>query len=127
MFNRSFQRRAVKSAGGGRKVAADAALRLPWAGIFEPWRPFVLVAEAAETLVLTKVAKLPVRPQKAANRCKKSSGRLQGVQLDMFAPDAPPNDRQSPADSRFPKLAEMIVPADDDDKPLSDLFPEAYL
>lgn len=26
----------------------DPALRAPWGGIFEPWRPFVLIALAAE-------------------------------------------------------------------------------
>ena len=26
----------------------DPALRAPWGGIFEPWRPFVLIAAAAE-------------------------------------------------------------------------------
>ena len=52
MFNKTFQiraTRAVREGGGGRQVAADAALSLPWAGIFEPWRPLVATAEAAAT------------------------------------------------------------------------------
>ena len=57
MFNRTYQLRAVKKAGGGRKLARssmnDASLSLPWAGIFrprEPWRAAVLIARAAEAV-----------------------------------------------------------------------------
>jgi hypothetical protein len=107
VFNATYHRRArkaIKEAGGGHQLAADQALRLPWGGIFEPWRPFVLTAAAAET----------VQRRKAANRCKKGSGRLQGVQLDLFA-DLPPKPGKSPADSAFPSLVEMFVPMTDDE------------
>jgi hypothetical protein len=155
MLNRSYQLRAVRKAGGGDQAAADLAMRLPWAGIFEPWRAFVLVAEANETLVtqtlVTKAAKPAARPRIAANRCKKSSGRLQGVQLELFADGVPSqsalgispagSDAREPAQLhipvknfspesgrlQFPPLAEMEVPLNDDDRPLADLFPEAYL
>jgi len=126
VFNRSYQVRAVKAAGGGHQVAGDAALHLPWAGIFEPWRPLILTALAAETLAVAK----PVRGRSAANRCKKSNGRLQGVQLALFpdhVADPPQNAGKSPADSAFPPLAGLEVPFTDDDRPLADLFPEAYL
>jgi hypothetical protein len=121
MFNRSYQQRAVREAGGGRKVAADVAMRLPWAGIFEPWRPLVLTAAIAESATY--------KSHNAAKRCEKSSGRLQGVQLELFAesPNQPPIARESPADSRFPLLAGLEIPLADDERPLADLFPEAYL
>jgi hypothetical protein len=119
VFNRSYQAKAVRKAGGGRKLAADAALHLPWAGIFEPWRSLVLTALAADSLAIAK-------PRNAAKGCKKRSGRLQGVQLALF-PEPAQNAGKSPADSTFPPLAEMFVPIADDDKPLADLFPEAYL
>ena len=124
MFNREYQKRATRqglaSRGGGHKVAADAALRLPWAGIFEPWRPFVLVAAAAD--------KQPNATKNAAKGCKKSrqlnlfDGKLRGVQLSLFpsaeeftpvqtfTPNPVQKPRQSSADSEFPVLAGMIDP-----------------
>jgi hypothetical protein len=108
MFNRSYQMRAVKNAGGGHQVAEAF------------YRP-----------------KRRVRPGIAADQCKKRSGELQGVQLELFAAPEPQykknpifpvparNGRQSPADLKFPPLAP--IEAADDDQPLADLFPEAYL
>jgi hypothetical protein len=117
VFNREYQKRATRqglaSRGGGHKVAADAALRLPWAGIFEPWRPYILVAAAAE--------KQPKATKTAAKGCKKSrqlnlfDGKLRGVQLSLFPdmqtlPNPVQKPRQSSADSEFPALAGMIDP-----------------
>lgn len=141
MFNRSYQVRAVRLAGGGHKAAADSALRLPWAGIFEPWRPFVLVAKAARTKnVRVRPKNVLVRAQVAANRCKKGSGRLQGVQLDLFPDIAAqkftagenlhaPVKNSAPESGllNFPPLAGVEVPITDEDRPLFDLFPDAYL
>lgn len=91
MFNREYQRRATKqgltavshkSDSGGHQ---EAALRLPWAGVFEPWRPFVLVAAAA--------AQRPERAfqrRNAAKGCKNSrqlklfDDKLLGMQLALF-------------------------------------------
>jgi hypothetical protein len=117
MFNRSYQMRAVREAGGGHQVAKQ---------FYEDdfYRP------------KTRVRPGKVRPGKAAEvaakDCKNSSGRLQGVQLELFAA-GPGNEvekparnaRQSPANASFPPLA-ADVPCDDE-QPLSDLFPEAYL
>lgn len=160
MFNREYQKRAtrqglaartVREAGGGHQVAKDAALRLPWAGIFEPWRPLVLTAAAAAKANSVK---------NAVKRCKKSSqrllfdGKLRGVQLAFaFEPDEEdeplfpeddgpdntaqkftvsgnftvPNDRESPADSSFPPLSEMVNPmavlSDEDLAEIDKLFP----
>jgi hypothetical protein len=134
MFNRSYQLRAITNACGGHKVAADAAAHLPWAGIFETcsesWRPLVLTAAAAESVI--SKSHVNDSPHSAAKRCKRGSrqlqlfdGKLRGVQLSLF-PDPPQNARESAADSTFPRLAEVEVPIDDD-RPLFDLFPEAYL
>jgi hypothetical protein len=118
MFNRSYQIRATRAA--VRNPAADAALRLPWAGIFEPWRPLVLVAAAADTLAITK-------PQIAAKRCNTRGNPLQKLQLDLAFADPAQNGGKSPANSTFPELARMEAPMTDDEyKPLQDLFPEAY-
>lgn len=117
MFNRS-KMRAVRKAGGGHKVAADLALRLPWAGIFEPWRPLVLVAEAAET---AELAKTPVRGKVAANRCKKSTrqmrlfdGKLRGVQLGLF-PDNAAEKFTEPENFMVPFPPPVEVPMADED------------
>lgn len=134
MFNRTYQLRAVRKAGGGHKVAADAALRLPWAGIFEPWKPLVMVADAADQ------AKKPVRAGIAVKPCKKSTrqlqlfdGKLRGVQLALFPDNAAENftppGKFTPGllPPGFPSPAEVVVPLLDEDRPLADLFPEAYL
>lgn len=92
MFNKSYQvranrqgraeREAVRKAGGGHQVAAEAALRLPWAGIFEPWRPFVLTALAAHEG--PPLAKPPEDPAfKKRGRKIKVPRALPG-QMDLF-------------------------------------------
>jgi hypothetical protein len=131
VFNREYQKRATRQGlaqrGGGHQVAADAALRLPWAGIFEPWRPFVLTAAAAAACEPNR-SENAFQRRNAAKRCKKSAqrllfdGKLRGVQLALF-PDEPvtsvtfklqPNPvqkpRRSPADSDFPALSAMVDP-----------------
>jgi hypothetical protein len=50
VVNKASQLRAVRRAGGGHKVAEHTLQRLPWAGIFEPWRSHVLLAAAAQKL-----------------------------------------------------------------------------
>jgi len=132
MFNRSYQLRAVRKAGGGQQAAADLALRLPWAGIFEPWRPFVLVAELAKNVAL--------KPHSGGNLKAPKPAVRQGVQLELFADIGAqeftgceklhtPVKNFAPESGRlqFPPLAGMEVPLNDDDRPLADLFPEAYL
>jgi len=98
MFNKTYHaraRRQVRQAGGGRKLAEDALLRLPWAGIFEPFRPFVAVAAASE-------------------RRKRHDRPLQGVQLELFAEPASQNHNK-------------VISRPDPERPLFDLFPEAYV
>jgi hypothetical protein len=75
VFNKTYQLRAVQSAGGGHKLATKALLRLP-----APWRPFVTVAAIAEEFYRPKH-----RPQ---------------------------------------QIVRKSTP--DPDRPLFDLFPEAY-
>jgi hypothetical protein len=149
MFNRTYHLRTtkrstkLKAAGGGHRVAEKAArdlsLRLPWGGIFEPWRPFVLTAQAAEMAAQAPAGKT-ARPKKAAARCRKGTGWLQGVQLDLFpemAANSPENQAQKPResadDSDFPPLAAVPLLLDvtdaidsENDRPLADLFPDAY-
>jgi hypothetical protein len=100
MFNRTYQLRAVKKAGGGRKLARssmnDASLSLPWAGIFrprEPWRAAVLIARAAEAVGSDVKAadafpfhrpEPPVRAGIASTRRKNRNRELQGIQLSLF-------------------------------------------
>lgn len=152
MLNREYQLRAVRKAGGGHRVAADAALRLPWGGIFEPWRPFVLVADVAKTLAITKPPKTATR-SRSRGQMQLFDGKLRGVQLALFA-DQPRDDQADNAagnftaaekfmarekstepekstpgllPAEFPSPAAVEVPLSDDDRPLFDLFPEAYL
>lgn len=90
MLNKTYQHRAsrqgrdaVRKAGGGHQAAADAALRLPWAGIFEPWRPFVLTALAAhQGPPLTP----PVAPAHSAGSFQKRGRRARVLpgQMDLF-------------------------------------------
>lgn len=99
MFNKSYQdratrqgrgERAVREAGGGHQVAADAALRLPWAGIFEPgfsepWRPFALTALAAhEGPALEKPAAGPNSDSPAFRRRGRKPPRVLPGQMDLF-------------------------------------------
>ena len=100
MFNRTYQLRSRDSRPRESATPAfpgskdDASLYLPWAGIFEPWRPFVAVARAAAGVNYQENAKTPRKRQ------------LKGVQLDLFA-------------------SQTVIP--DPERPLFDLFPEAYL
>jgi hypothetical protein len=55
----------------------------------------------------------PARRVTAGKRCKKSSRPLQGIQLEMFA---------DPPDPKFYRPAVIRDP----ERPLADLFPEAY-
>ena len=90
MFNKSYQDRAtrqgraecaaVRKAGGGHQVAADAALRLSRAGIFEPWRPYVLTALAMEPAARNRVAGPALK--KRGRRRKRDV--LIGYQMDLF-------------------------------------------
>jgi hypothetical protein len=87
MFNREYQRRAaaqgLQSLGIG--LAKDEA-----SGFYRP-----------------------ARRVSAGKRCKKSSGPLQGIQLELFA---------DPPDARFYRPSVIR----DSGRPLADLFPEAY-
>lgn len=145
MFNRSYQLRAVRKAGGGHQVAADLALRLPWAGIFEPWRPLVLVAAAAQA---AEPAKKPVQAKNAANRCKKrsrklqlelfpSDGKLRGVQTALIFKDEAAaiftvGEKSMPAEkftpgllpAEFPSPAQVEVPLTEDE--LADEFTRLF-
>lgn len=47
MSTRRYEIKAVRSAGGGHRVA-EAFLRLPLGDIFEPWRSLVVIAAAAK-------------------------------------------------------------------------------
>jgi hypothetical protein len=111
MFNKTYHaraRRQVRQAGGGRKLAEDALLRLPWAGIFEPWRPFVAAAAASE-------------------RRKNRARPLQGVQLDLFADnDAEKITPRENLHQGVKNLAAVNFPTPKSDRPLFDVFPEAY-
>jgi hypothetical protein len=99
VFNKTYQLRAVRSAGGGRKLAATALLRLP-----APWRPFVTVAAIAEEFYRPKHRPQPRPPRPG----QKPMARFE--QLELF-----------PA---APQIARKSTP--DPDRPLFDLFPEAY-
>lgn len=107
MFNASFQNawRKRKSdrlsrgkptfpRGSGQRqlelFAENEALKLPWAGIFEPWRPFVMVAAVTR------------------GRERNARRRKRPLQLELL-PD---------------KGAQTLAP--DPQRPLLDIFPEAY-
>jgi hypothetical protein len=78
MFNKTYhsravqQARAVRGAGGGHRIAEEALERLPWAGIFEPWRSHVLLAAAAQK-----------RHGSTANR-RQIEQRRHTAQLELF-------------------------------------------
>lgn len=101
MFNKSYQLRAVRQAGGGHKVAAKALLRLP-----EPWRPLVTVAAAAEEAFYRP--KRRVRPGKSR-------------QLELFPDNGAEN--FTPREILHTGVKNF---APKSDRPLFDLFPEAY-
>jgi hypothetical protein len=69
VFNKTYQSRAVRRAGGGHKVAEDEALRLPWANISRSWRPHALLAALA------------------ANRRQINEGGRPAMQLELFPLD----------------------------------------
>jgi hypothetical protein len=112
MLNREYHKRARQQGETPIRPQPDA-LSLPWAGIFEPWRPLVLMAELAER---TEQAKRPIRGKNAAKGCKNRSqmllfdGKLRGVQLSLFPENDVQKPRELPADSTFPNLAGMIDP-----------------
>ena len=113
---RTRELRAVRASGGGHKLAADAGMHLPWAGIFEPWREFVAVAMAAETVkTSTQHSAFSRRATTSKSYTSKSITRkskwkpLQGVQLALD----------------FTPYYEKPAPSDPE-RPLFDLFPEAY-
>lgn len=106
MFNNSYQLRAVRKAGGGHQVAEDALLRLPWAGIFEPWRPFVAVAAAS----------------RRAERRKRHGRPFQGIQLELFPENPHPSNS---AKDGAPGISHKSY-ISSSTRPLFDLFPEAY-
>jgi len=101
MFNKSYHLRAVRQAGGGHKVAAKALLRLP-----EPWRPLVTVAAAAEEAFY--------RPKRRVRPGKPGYNRIKTTQLELF-PENP-----------HPSKERLSGPPRDFERPLFDLFPEAY-
>jgi hypothetical protein len=138
MFNRTYQLRAVKKAGGGRKLAEDASLCLPWAGIFrpkQPWRSTVLMARAAEAVETPPEGKPagglaafhrpepPVREGIAFARRKNRSRKLQGIQLELF----PERDQRFYHPQSAASEVVVRISAHDSARPLADVFPEAYL
>jgi hypothetical protein len=97
---------------------AAGQLSLAFHPVFECWRPLLAMAtalEAAENFYRPKR-----RLQPAANRCKtriqlmqkRTTGKLQGVQLDLF--------------SAFYRPEAPVRPKLDPERPLLDVFPEAY-
>jgi hypothetical protein len=89
--------------------AATSQLSLDYEGVNSYWRPLVVMAQLFD--------RSPYRPKRrsviAAKQCKKRSGKLQGVQLGLF------EDFYRP-----PAPARVIA---DPERPLADVFPEAYL
>ena len=143
MFNRTYQIRAnrqargeareVRQAGGGHELAAEAAFCLPWAGLFRPkppWRSLVILAALGERLASENPFYRPkqaIRARIAANRCKKRSRKLQGMQLELFpAPGRVPDidARNFAPASNFYRPVKLYTP--DPERPLADVFPEAY-
>jgi hypothetical protein len=96
-----------------RPVAAQ--LSLAFHPTVESWRPLLLVAAAAAEAQSFYRPKLRIQPSIAADRCKKRqmTGKLQGVQLDLFA--------------AFSRPEAPVPPKPDPDRPLLDVFPEAYV
>ena len=81
MFNKTYQLRAVRSAGGGHKLATKALLRVP-----QPWRPFITVAAIAEEFY---------RPERRPRLGKRAAPDSR--QLELF-PAMPHTARKSTAD-----------------------------
>jgi|ERR1039458_742197 hypothetical protein len=91
----------VKGRGMG---PADSPLGLNYEGVNRYWRPLVVMAQCFQR---PKVNRLPL-----VIRCKKRSGKLQGLQLDLF--------------ESFYRPEVPVRPTPDPARPLADLFPEAY-
>jgi hypothetical protein len=112
VFNKTYQLRAVRQGGGGHQLAAKAILRLP-----EPWRPLVTVAAAAEEAFYRPERR--VRPGRAKSSHRQS---VVSTQLELFPDKAARN---------FIPLSKIDGPgkfyARDPERPLFDLFPEAYV
>lgn len=95
---------------------AEGQLSLGFHPVFESWRPFLFMAAAFEGEQTFYRPKRRTQPAVAANRCKKRSNRLQGTQLDLFL--------DPPEDPNFYRPVRIF--AHDPDRPLADVFPEAY-
>jgi hypothetical protein len=97
---------------------AAGQLSLGFHPVFECWRPLLAVAMAFEAADNFYRPKQPIQPVIAANRCKKRIQSLQkrttgeGVQLDLF--------------SAFYRPEAPVRPTPDPERPLLDVFPEAY-
>jgi hypothetical protein len=97
------------------RPAADQ-LSLGFHPTTESWRPLVLVAAAAEEAQSFYRPKRRIQRQIAASRCKKRSGKLQCTQLALFLDPA--------SDPNFYRPVRIF--AHDPERPLADVFPEAY-
>lgn len=87
-----------------RPSVTSSQLFLDYEGVNSYWRPLVIMAQ---------VFQRPSAPRKVASvRCKKRSGKLQGMQLDLF--------------ESFYRPEVPVRPAPDPARPLADVFPEAY-
>jgi hypothetical protein len=92
---------------------APSQLSLGFHPVFECWRPLLAMATAFEAAENFYRPKRCIQPAIAANRCKKrTTGKLQGVQLDLF--------------SAFYRPEAPVRPQPDPERPLLDVFPEAY-
>jgi hypothetical protein len=108
----------VKVISMARPAAGQLSLRFH--PVVECWRPLVLVAAAFEEAQTFYRPKRRIQPAIAANRCNKrtnslqksTTGKLQGVQLDLF--------------SAFYRPEAPVRPKPDPERPLADVFPEAY-
>jgi hypothetical protein len=89
MFNKTYQSRMARHAGGGRKLAAAALARLP-----EAWRPLVTIAAIAQETFY--------RPQRTLRREKKRDRHPErSSQLELFA-EKPVRDPRRPLFDLFP-------------------------
>lgn len=86
----------------------SSQLGLDYEGVNQYWRPLVVMAQ----LFAHPSYRRKTRSRVAVKQCKKGSGKLQGVQMglfeDFYRPPAP------------------VRPAADPNRPLLDVFPEAY-
>lgn len=94
MFNRTYQIRARRQGRESIKVDRrreasnkidrdpEALLRLPWAGLFEPWRPFAALVAAAVAAEKAGPEYLPPSARKAFRR--RPPARRRPAQLKLF-------------------------------------------